>query len=177
LVRPLTRFGSLEYLFRLDCEAEGNFRRAVEDLQQMIAEQAAVLALGAANGIQFNAAIAGIAFGADDVGPSHPAYMPPTAGLCKPLAAFSRVLSSAGLIKLSGIFLFELDLFGRNRFPPFPITARFSEPQSNGFQLTDDPRGRQSRAAGIRVDEKRLARLGLRQGIMHTAAADGGFDA
>jgi hypothetical protein len=49
LVRPLTRLGSFERLFGLDREAEGDFRRAVEDLKQMIAEQAAILALGAAN--------------------------------------------------------------------------------------------------------------------------------
>jgi hypothetical protein len=86
LVRSLTRLGSLERLFGLDREAEGNFRRTVENLQDMIAEQAPVLALGAAYGIQFNAAVAGIAFGTGDVGPSHPGYMPPIVGRCKPVA-------------------------------------------------------------------------------------------
>jgi len=86
LLRPLTRLGSFKCLFGLDREPEGNFRRAVEDLKEMIAEQAAILAPGATNGIQFNAAVAGIAFGTGYVGSSHPAYMPPTAGRCKPVA-------------------------------------------------------------------------------------------
>lgn len=116
LVRSLTRLGSLERLFGLDREAEGNLRRTVENLQDMIAEQAPVLALGAAYGIQFNAAVAGIAFGTGDVGPSHPGYMPPIVGRCKPVAPL-KGLSSAGLTRLSGILLFKLDLLERNRFP------------------------------------------------------------
>jgi hypothetical protein len=116
LVRSLTRLGSLERLFGLDREAEGNLRRTVENLQDMIAEQAPVLALGAAYGIQFNAAVASIAFGTGDVGPSHPGYMPPIVGRCKPVAP-PKGLSSAGLTRLSGILLFELDLLERNRFP------------------------------------------------------------
>ena len=104
LVRTLTRLGSFECLFGLDREAERNFRRPVENLKEMIAEQATELALGAANGIQFNAAVAGIAFWTDYVGPSHRAYMPPTAGRCKPVAPWLGVSESdsAGLIKLRG---------------------------------------------------------------------------
>ena len=76
LVRTLTRLGSFECLFGLDREAERNFRRPVENLKEMIAEQATELALGPGSGCQFDPAISGLAFGTGDVGFPHWPIMP-----------------------------------------------------------------------------------------------------
>ena len=58
LTRP-----SLESLFGLNREADGDFGRAVENLEQMVAKQAAILAPWSTYGNQFNPAVTGIACG------------------------------------------------------------------------------------------------------------------
>jgi hypothetical protein len=55
----------------LDREADGDFGRAVENLKDMITEQAMVLALGPFAGSHFNTAIASAAFRASDIGFDH----------------------------------------------------------------------------------------------------------
>jgi hypothetical protein len=60
-----------ERLFRLHRETDGDFGRAVEHLNQVIAEQASELALRSRLGDQFDPAIAGPAFGTDDIGFLH----------------------------------------------------------------------------------------------------------
>ena len=74
----LTRFtrkvhsqGSLERLFGLNREANGYFGRAVEDLEQMVAKQATILAFWSPYGNEFNPAVTGIALGAGDIGLLH----------------------------------------------------------------------------------------------------------
>jgi hypothetical protein len=57
----------LEYLLGLDCEADGYFGRAVENLKEMAADEATELALGPRPGGQFNAAVARMTFGTSDV--------------------------------------------------------------------------------------------------------------
>jgi hypothetical protein len=51
--------------------ANGDFARAVENLEEMIAEQATKLAFGSDPGNQLYPAIAGLALGAGDLGLSH----------------------------------------------------------------------------------------------------------
>ena len=63
LERPPTAAALLKCLFGLNREANGDFGRAVENLKQMVAKQAAILAPWSTYGNQFNAAVAGIAFG------------------------------------------------------------------------------------------------------------------
>jgi hypothetical protein len=70
--------------FRLHREADGDFGRAVENLNQMIAEQASELALRTRFGNQFDPAITSPASGTDDIGflhgqnDYHPTPMIPT---------------------------------------------------------------------------------------------------
>src|SRR5271163_1798021 len=62
--------------FRLHGQADRNIARAIERLQDMIAEQAAELAFGAGSGSQFDAAITGMAVGTGNVGLFHFESMP-----------------------------------------------------------------------------------------------------
>jgi hypothetical protein len=55
----------------LDREAHGYVSRAVENLKDLVADQTAEFAPGPLFGNEFNPAIAGVAFGADDVGLLH----------------------------------------------------------------------------------------------------------
>ena len=66
---------ALEGLLGLHREADGDLRRPVENFKQMIAQQAAEFAGGPRAAREFDAAIAGIAVGADDVGFFHVANM------------------------------------------------------------------------------------------------------
>src|SRR5580704_3517158 len=61
----------LKCLFGLHREAKGNFSCAVENLEHAITDQAMKLALGSWSRDKFDAAVAGVAFGADDIGLSH----------------------------------------------------------------------------------------------------------
>jgi hypothetical protein len=65
----------LERPFRLDREADGDFGRAVEYFQDMIAQQAPILAPGPLAGGQFNPAVAGVALGTGDIAFLHPRNM------------------------------------------------------------------------------------------------------
>ena len=65
-----------EGFFRLNCQADRNIARAIERLKDMIAEQAAELALGAGAGSQFDAAITGMAVRTGNVGLFHLVIMP-----------------------------------------------------------------------------------------------------
>jgi hypothetical protein len=66
----------LESLFRLNREADRDFGGTVKHLDQLVAKQAMILALGAGPGRQFDSAIAGVALGAGDVGFFHFETMP-----------------------------------------------------------------------------------------------------
>jgi hypothetical protein len=57
----------LEYFFGLDREAKRDIRRAVENLDEMVADQTAEFAFGPRPGNQFDPAIAGGALGTGDV--------------------------------------------------------------------------------------------------------------
>jgi hypothetical protein len=61
----------LEYLFGLDRQTDGDFPWAVEYLKELIAEQAMVFTWGALASRQFNASVARMAFGTDDIGFLH----------------------------------------------------------------------------------------------------------
>jgi hypothetical protein len=67
---------SLERLFGLNREADGDFGRAVENLKQMVAKQATILAPWSTHGNQFNPAVTGIAFGAGNIGLLHGGSLP-----------------------------------------------------------------------------------------------------
>ena len=92
----------LEYLFRLDREAQRNFGRSVENLEQMATDQAMELALGPRFRGQFNATVAGAAFGTDDVGFSHGRKdsIAISVVLRRPLAFPVRNASSRSLIRI-----------------------------------------------------------------------------
>lgn len=62
---------ALEGLFGLHREADGDFGRPVENLEEVIARQTAELAGGSLAAGEFNAAIAGTALRTDDVGLFH----------------------------------------------------------------------------------------------------------
>ena len=68
---------SLKGLFGLNREANGDLGRAVENLEQMVAKQATILAPWSTYGNQFNAAVAGVAFGTGDIGLLHAGNLPP----------------------------------------------------------------------------------------------------
>jgi hypothetical protein len=59
---------ALEGLLGLHREADGDLGRPIENLKHVIAQQAAEFAGGSRAAREFDAAIAGIAVGADDVG-------------------------------------------------------------------------------------------------------------
>jgi len=80
LKRPPTAAALLKCLFRLNREANSDLGRAVENLKQMVAQQAAILAPRSTYGNQFNAAVAGIAFGTGDIGLLHGGNLPPRGG-------------------------------------------------------------------------------------------------
>lgn len=61
----------LEYLLRLDREAQRDFGRSVESLEEVATDQAMEFAHGPRLRGQFNAAVAGAAFGTGHVGFSH----------------------------------------------------------------------------------------------------------
>jgi hypothetical protein len=67
--------GLLERLFRLHRQADRDFRRAIEHLEHLIAQQAAELAFAAVAARQFDPPIAGAAIRADDIGFLHGANM------------------------------------------------------------------------------------------------------
>lgn len=67
--------GLLEGLFRLHRQTDRDFRRAIEHLEHLIAEQAAELAFAAVAARQFDPPIAGAAIRADDIGFLHGANM------------------------------------------------------------------------------------------------------
>jgi hypothetical protein len=66
---------ALEGLLGLHREADGDLGRPVENFKHVIAQQAAEFAGGSRAACELNAAIAGIAVGADDVGFFHVANM------------------------------------------------------------------------------------------------------
>ena len=66
---------ALEGLLGLHREAGGDFGRPIENFKHVIAQQAAELAGGSRAACELNAAIAGIAVGADDIGFFHVANM------------------------------------------------------------------------------------------------------
>ena len=72
-MRPRVTFFQLllECLFGLHRQADGDLGGAVENLEHMIAQQAAELAFGAVTARQFDPPIARAAIRADDVGFSH----------------------------------------------------------------------------------------------------------
>jgi hypothetical protein len=72
-----------EGLFGLNREADGDLGRTVENLKDLIAEQATELALGSWSGSQLNAAVAGVTFRTGDVGLSH------APGICRDRERFS----------------------------------------------------------------------------------------
>jgi hypothetical protein len=63
-------------LLGLNGKADGNFGRAIENFEKLIAEQTAVLTLDSRACGQFDAAIAGVAVRAGNVRFSHPGNMP-----------------------------------------------------------------------------------------------------
>jgi len=63
--------GLFEGLFGLNREADGDLCRTVENLEDLIAKQAAELTLGSRAGSQLDAAVARAAFGTGDVGLYH----------------------------------------------------------------------------------------------------------
>jgi hypothetical protein len=75
--------GLFEGLFGLDREADGDLGCTIENLEDLIAKQAAELALGSRSGSQLDAAVAGVAFGTGDVGLSH------ALGICRASERFS----------------------------------------------------------------------------------------
>jgi len=87
LKRPPTAAALLKCLFRLNREANSDLGRAVENLKQMVAQQAAILAPRSTYGNQFNAAVAGIAFGTGDIGLLHGGNLPPRGCSSNPAAA------------------------------------------------------------------------------------------
>jgi hypothetical protein len=67
----------LKRFFRLHRKSNRDFGCAVENLDQLIAQQTAELAFAAATARQLDAAVAGAAIRADDVGLLHDAHMDP----------------------------------------------------------------------------------------------------
>jgi hypothetical protein len=60
-----------KYLFGLDREPKGHFGFAVENLKDLVAEQATEFTLRPAYGKQLNPAVASLAFGTGDIGLFH----------------------------------------------------------------------------------------------------------
>ena len=75
-----------EGLFGLHREADGDVGLAVEHFQQMAAQQAMKLALGAPLRNQFDAAVAGMAFGTGQIRFFHGRYMLPDGPISNPAA-------------------------------------------------------------------------------------------
>jgi hypothetical protein len=64
-------FPLFKYLSGLDREPKGYFGFAVENLKDVVAEQASEFTFWAAYGNQFNPAVASLAFGTGDIGLFH----------------------------------------------------------------------------------------------------------
>ena len=67
----------IEYPVGLHREANGHFGRAIENLKNVIADQATEFAFGPGLGRQFDAAIAGLAVQTGEVGLSHARELTP----------------------------------------------------------------------------------------------------
>jgi hypothetical protein len=80
---PELFWGLFEGLFGLNSEADGDLGRTVENLKDVIAEQATELALGSRSGSQLDAAVARVTFRTGDVGLSH------APGICRACERFS----------------------------------------------------------------------------------------
>jgi hypothetical protein len=89
-----------EQFFRCDCEAVGDFRRAVEDFKDMVAQGAVIFARMSGPRIELDAAKAGIAFGADDVAFSHGRRLCPTMVTVRRRTRFTktRVLARVAIL-------------------------------------------------------------------------------